>query len=285
MQVDRKTLMQIGAVALVAVLAVMFGLNTGGEGTSQNTPAATLDDPAPASAADPVATVQPSTPMPPSVAPATDAPLLTTPAPKAAAKADGDFDYYVLVLSWSPTHCSSDAGRGRDDDLQCRSGRPYGFVLHGLWPQHERGWPQYCETDEPRAVSARNMAAALKISPSEKLVQHEWEKHGTCAGLSQDDYFAAATLAVEAVKVPKAYKQPARPIVTTPNDVKRAFLDANPALASDGLSATCSRNHLAEIWVCLDKELAPRSCSAEVRCKHCGGREVRMLSVRGDWPR
>jgi ribonuclease T2 len=158
-------------------------------------------------------------------------------------------------------------------------------VLHGLWPQYERGWPERCSTDEPRDVSEANMAAALKLSPSRQLVQHEWEKHGTCAGLSQDDYFAAATLAVESVNVPKTYRAPAQPMVTTPNAVRRAFLDANRSIPNDGLSATCSRNQLAEVWVCLDKNLTPRSCSAEVRRKHCGAREVRMLSVRGDWPR
>jgi ribonuclease T2 len=168
--------------------------------------------------------------------------------------------------------------------MQCRSGRPYGFVLHGLWPQNERGWPEFCRTDE-REVSASNMTAALKLSPSRQLVSHEWEKHGACAGLAQDDYFAAAALAVGAVSVPQAYRAPARPLVTTANDVKRAFLDANPTIPNDGLSATCSRNELGEVWVCLDKNLAPRSCSAEVRRKHCGARQVRMLSVRGDWPR
>jgi ribonuclease T2 len=157
-------------------------------------------------------------------------------------------------------------------------------VLHGLWPQNERGWPEFCSTTE-REVADANMAAALKLSPSRRLVQHEWEKHGTCAGLSQDDYFAAAALAVESVNVPKAYRAPPQPLVTTPNAVRRAFLDANRDIPDDGLSATCTRNQLAEVWVCLDKNLKPRSCSAEVRKKHCGAREVRMLSVRGDWPR
>lgn len=201
------------------------------------------------------------------------------------AGADADFDFYVLVLSWSPTHCSSDAGRGRDDELQCRSGRPFGFVLHGLWPQHERGYPQSCESDQPRSVSSAVMRDALKLSPSEQLIQHEWEKHGTCAGLTQEDYFATAALAVEAVKVPRAYVSPQRPIVTTPNDVRRAFLDANRSIPKDGFSATCSRNELGEVWVCLDKGLVPRACSNDVRKRHCGGREVRMLAVRGDWPR
>ena len=44
----------------------------------------------------------------------------------------GKFDYYQLVLSWSPTHCE-DNSRGKND-TQCgrRRARPYSFVLHGL---------------------------------------------------------------------------------------------------------------------------------------------------------
>ncbi len=270
MQFDQATIVRIVAGLAVVLLAALFGLSGGGSNERAPAPTAVLDSDATASAKDPPAASAPARSL--------------TPSPVAVPKSNGDFDYYLLVLAWSPTHCSSDAGRGRDDDLQCRSGRPYGFVLHGLWPQHERGYPESCSSAE-REVSDANMAAALKLSPSRQLVQHEWEKHGTCAGLSQDDYFVSETLAIESVVVPKAYKAPAQPLVTTPNAVKRAFLDANPSIPDDGLSATCSRNQLAEVWVCLDKNLAPRSCSAEVRKKHCGAREVRMLSVRGDWPR
>src|SRR5262245_17781418 len=56
----------------------------------------------------------------------------------------GDFDYYVMALSWSPTYCA-DIGP-RDGEPQCNGPRPYAFVLHGLWPQHDRGWPEYCRT-------------------------------------------------------------------------------------------------------------------------------------------
>ena len=54
----------------------------------------------------------------------------------------GVFDYYSLVLSWSPTFCDSNAGRR--DRAQCGKNRHYAFVVHGLWPQHEKGWPQNC---------------------------------------------------------------------------------------------------------------------------------------------
>ena len=271
MKFDQRTLLQIGLAVVALIVAAVFGLG-GSKDVSAPAPTAAINE----GRAPVVESASPNVAGPVAAA--------AKSAPVAVPNSDGDFDYYVLVLSWSPTHCSSDAGRGRDDDMQCRSGRPFGFVLHGLWPQYERGYPQSCRTDQPR-VSDAVMDQALKLSPSADLVRHEWTKHGTCSGLAQADYFAAAALAVDAVKVPKTYVAPARPLVTTPDDVKRAFLAANSSIPKDGLSATCSRNELAEIWVCLNKDLAPRACSNDVRKKHCGARPVRMLAVRGDWPR
>lgn len=207
--------------------------------------------------------------------------------PTGAAPSAGEnaaFDYYLLVLSWSPTHCSSDAGRGRDDDLQCRSGRPYGFVLHGFWPQNERGYPQNCSSNEPRSVGDDIMSAMMKISPSADLIAHEWQKHGTCSGLSQRDYFAAAERAFRSIVIPSAYVRPSSPLRVDPDSVRDAFVANNSALSRADVVATCSRSDLAEVWVCLDKSLRPRACSNEVRKRQCS-REATMRAVRGDWPR
>src|SRR5262245_819748 len=54
----------------------------------------------------------------------------------------GVFDYYLLALSWSPTYCAERRGTAYDQQCDVRQGRPYAFVLHGLWPQNERGWPE-----------------------------------------------------------------------------------------------------------------------------------------------
>ena len=78
-----------------------------------------------------------------------------------------DFDFYVLSLSWSPTYCGSEAGR--DDRQQCGSGRPYAFVVHGLWPQYERGWPEDCRLRE-KWVPEDIIDAMLDIMPSKKLI-------------------------------------------------------------------------------------------------------------------
>lgn len=279
MQVNQSSMTRTVLAVLLLVAFAVVGGELGGSGSRSK---ATQETAAPSE----------SVPTPETSAPAVNdavvqeaAAAAPSPASPPVVPSDADFDFYVLTLSWSPTHCSSDAGGGRDDDLQCRSGRPFGFVLHGLWPQHEKGWPEFCDTRAPRRLKDSVMREALALSPSEKLLQHEWEKHGTCSGLSQEDYFAAAELAVESLRVPKAYKQPAKPLVTTANAVRRAFLDANPGLSASDILVTCRRNEIGEVRVCLDKELRPRACSREVIRSHCGSREARMLDVRGNWPR
>ena len=77
----------------------------------------------------------------------------------------GEFDYYVLSLSWSPTWCALE-GDGRDAP-ECREEAALGWVLHGLWPQYEEGWPSYCRTSH-RDPSRSETAAMADI---EKL---EW---------------------------------------------------------------------------------------------------------------
>lgn len=88
----------------------------------------------------------------------------------------GVFDYYLLTLSWSPTFCLT-----HKDDVQC-SGKGYGFVLHGLWPQYAKGgWPESCPP--LTTLSAAESSKGLTLFPTKKLLDHEWSKHGTCSGL------------------------------------------------------------------------------------------------------
>src|SRR3977135_1905030 len=63
-------------------------------------------------------------------------------APRGAASTPGDFDFYVLSLSWSSGFCETPAGaRARG---QCDASVNLGFVVHGLWPQDEHGYPSDC---------------------------------------------------------------------------------------------------------------------------------------------
>lgn len=170
----------------------------------------------------------------------------------------GSFDYYVLSLSWSPEYCASTR---RDDEPQCA--RPYAFVAHGLWPQHERGWPADCASKE--RVSDATIERLLPLMPSRGLIIHEWRKHGTCSGLKADAYFALLEKAYRRVVIPPRYRQLDALLAVGSAELRRDLLAANPALPREALVLQCSGRYLQEARICLDRQLAPRACGSDLR--------------------
>ena len=192
----------------------------------------------------------------------------------------GQFDFYVLSLSWSPSYCEAadDRTGGRARDRQC-SGRPFAFVVHGFWLQYERGFPSDCQVPAPRLARAI-VDDMLDIMPSPRLVFHEWDRHGTCSGLSPKAYFGLVRAAWAAVKIPPDYVQVDQPISVTPGQVAGAFLKANPQLARDAINVSCDGRRLTEVRICLTKELTFRSCPQMARYS-CRRDKVVMPAVRG----
>jgi len=116
----------------------------------------------------------------------------------------GEFDYYVLALSWSPNWCALE-GDAKGSD-QCEAKNDHGWILHGLWPQFERGWPSYCNTRK-RNPSRRDTAAMADIMGTGGLAWHQWNKHGRCSGLSSDDYYALSREAYGRVARPEVFRK------------------------------------------------------------------------------
>ncbi len=171
----------------------------------------------------------------------------------------GQFDYYLLTLSWSPTYCLTHS----DDQAQCGS-KGYGFVLHGLWPQYQDGgYPEYCGAEAPLSAAARRVGESL--FPSPRLVGHEWDRHGRCSGLDALDYFRTADRALGVVQVPAALQTPRQSLQLSAEQLRAAFRGANPPLEADGIAIACTRNELSEVRVCLDQQLRWRSCGRGVR--------------------
>ncbi len=191
----------------------------------------------------------------------------------------GQFDYYALAMSWSPQYC---AGSGNRDPQQCAVGRQLGFVLHGLWPQFEKGYPQDCSNEAlPDAVRVKYE----KMFASPKLIGHEWSKHGTCSGLSAEDYMALSARLKEGLAIPAAYRKPAEPIRVTASQFKEQFRKANPALADESVLPFCTGGgrFLREIRACYDKDGHSRSCAAgeaKSAAKSCGQGSFLVQSVR-----
>ncbi|ANT62145.1 ribonuclease T [Salipiger sp. CCB-MM3] len=194
------------------------------------------------------------------------------------ARADGEragrFDYYVLSLSWSPTWCALE-GEARNSP-QCD--RALGWVLHGLWPQYERGYPSYCDTSV-RAPSRAETAAMADIMGTPGLAWYQWKKHGSCAGLPAEAYFALARRAYEAVKRPEVLRRLEDPVTLPAQVIEEAFLKANPGLEPDMLTITCQAGRIQEARLCLSKDLDPVPCGRDV-VKDCSLKDALLDPIR-----
>jgi ribonuclease T2 len=191
-----------------------------------------------------------------------------------AASTQGDFDYYVLAMSWSPSFCEDDT---RNSD-QCSGRRPYGFVAHGLWPQYEEGWPENC--DVRARVPDQTVDEMLPIMPAKGLIFHQWKKHGTCSGLQPRAYFDEVQQAFGAVKIPTAFDGLSRTINVKPRVIEEAFMEVNPGLNDRMISISCNKKRLREVRVCFDKDLNFRQCGKDVQ-RECRDNAIRMPPVRG----
>lgn len=179
----------------------------------------------------------------------------------------GDFDYYVLSLSWSPEFCYSHPSRA-----ECA--QHVGFIVHGLWPQfRDRRGPEYC-SHAPGPASVRLPPAVM---PDPALVRHEWEAHGTCSGLSPEAYFELVSRAFASIRIPRPLMMPEHAIQTGISQIVHAFESSNPGLPGSAIALTCRGVYLESVNICLTKELRPTACSLPHGCREG---VVRITPVR-----
>jgi ribonuclease T2 len=191
----------------------------------------------------------------------------------------GQFDFYVLSLSWSPSFCAAAAERGsaRGPTPQCGP-RPYSFVVHGLWPQYDKGFPEYCEIPAPR-LNRAIVSSMLDLMPAPRLIYNEWDRHGTCSGLAAQAYFDTVRKAREAIKIPPQFGDLQEPLNVTPAAVQEAFIKANPGLSAASMAVECDKKRLTEVRICLSKELQFRDCS-EIARRSCRRDQLVMPPMR-----
>lgn len=189
----------------------------------------------------------------------------------------GEFDFYVLALSWSSGFCEVEGdSKGRD---QCAAGKGLGFVLHGLWPQNERGYPSECGP-AGRTPSRAAIDIARDAFPSEPLARHQWRKHGTCSGSSPTDYFRDSKAARDKIIVPKEFQKPDKESRWSPVDIERAFIAVNPGLRADMMAISCRKSVLNEVRICLTKDLRGFKTCEEIDRSGCRTREITVPPVR-----
>jgi ribonuclease T2 len=191
--------------------------------------------------------------------------------------ASGDFDYYLLALSWSPAYCARSGDRG----AECAGPSRRGFVVHGLWPQRDRGRLEYCAT--PVRVPAAVAGGVADLMPDRRLVFHEWKAHGGCSGLTPAAYFGELRTAAASIAIPPLLRAPRAERLVAPRVMVGEFLRANPALRAADVVVACDRGvrpALTEVRVCLDRGLAPRACAAAALAARCRAPLVRVPPLR-----
>ncbi len=190
--------------------------------------------------------------------------------------APGDFAYYLLSLSWSPAFCLASPSAA-----ECNGPRRLGFIVHGLWPQNERGWPEHC--DFHRAVPDEVVRNIADLMPARELVYHEWAAHGTCSGLEPAAFFALVRRAYTSVSIPQELTAPVQALEQSPAAISDAFLRANPRFSARSVVITCTGQgapRLREMRVCLERDLTPRDCSADALRGACRAAQVIIPPIR-----
>lgn len=161
--------------------------------------------------------------------------------------------FYILAVAWGPewrrTQGKIAATAQRLDDPGAR-----GFFLHGLWPNGEAPpYPRYCRpVGEIAPATVRSMYCR---TPSNELLQHEWQAHGACGWRDAGAYFADAARVYDSLRLPRLTGD-----TRTAGEIRRAFLRANPRLRGDGVIVAARDGRFSEARLCYDMAFRPRAC-------------------------
>jgi len=179
----------------------------------------------------------------------------------------GVFDHYLLALTWMPSFCEIEGARR--DDPRCAAGARAGWMLHGLWPQHQGGgWPEYCQTTAPAPSRAQTAAMAWLFGTS-GAAWHQWNKHGRCTGLDARGYYALSAEAMERLTLPDVFAALDRDLRLNPDVIEAAFIEANPDYTPDMMLVTCRERMVYELRLCMTRDLEPRRCDRALLSRAC----------------
>jgi ribonuclease T2 len=163
---------------------------------------------------------------------------------------------YLLSLNWTPQWCRTGGAGATASQMECD--RPFGFTLHGLWPNGAtKPYPRFC-----KPVGGLDTATVRRMfcrTPSPTLLQHEWQAHGSCGWNDPRAYFDRASRLFDQVVMPKIEAIPADRL--TAGAVRSAFVARNPAFApKDVFVQTTRSEELTEVRLCYDLTFKPTTC-------------------------
>lgn len=165
---------------------------------------------------------------------------------------------YTLALSWSPEFCKP-RKRQPAHARQC-SGQAglFGLVVHGLWPESGRSWPQWCNA--AREPLPREVATNMCLTPSAALLARQWAKHGACMTKRPATYFKVTRILWQGLRLPDLDRV-SREKDLTAGTIRTRFTDANPDWPREAVGVHLNaRGWLEELHLCYDKRFMPAAC-------------------------
>jgi ribonuclease T2 len=165
--------------------------------------------------------------------------------------------YYVLALTWTPEWCRSGGSGATAKEMECA--RPLGFTLHGLWPDGAHPpYPSFCKP--AGALDPALVREMWRRTPSAVLLQHEWQKHGTCAAWPDAKaYFGQSAKLFDRIVLPKVETWAAHDRAA--GNLRAAFIDENPWLRPETIFVAATRRmELTEVRLCYDLAYKPAAC-------------------------
>ncbi|KAA0700358.1 ribonuclease [Neorhizobium sp. P12A] len=173
-----------------------------------------------------------------------------------ARDAGGGRTRFILAASWEPAFCATNQKKTECRGQKAGDFDATNFSLHGLWPMRQ----EYCGvSDDQRdadrrsdwndlpavSLTAQTRSALDKVMPGTQsgLERHEWTRHGSCTGMSADDYFNAAVGLINELNASAVRDLFAQNIGKTldAETIKAAFDESFGNGASDRVKMSCRR--------------------------------------------
>ena len=132
------------------------------------------------------------------------------------------------------------------------------MVLHGLWPEGRNISPEWCRGG--REITPADLAANLCMSPSARLLAHEWARHGSCMVPRPSAYFKVERILWNSLRWPDFDRLSRQD--PSAGDIRRAFVEANPAWRTGQVGVEVNeRGWLQGLRLCYGRDFMPRTCA------------------------
>ena len=167
----------------------------------------------------------------------------------------------LLAISWQNAFCQA-----HQNKRECRNVKPTAysashFTLHGLWPQPRNN--VNCRGSKKVFLEKKLYQELLEVMPAAQsgLHKHEWKKHGTCYGKSQDAYFEDSIAMLKQVNTSAVQKLFARNVGKTisSKQVMQAFDKSFGKGTGRKVKMMCRKGLITELQINLSGEINPKS--------------------------